>query len=291
MISGEQFKTDHSNVKLIVIDDGSLIHGLNICSNDDIMCWYDTYLSHAITNKNKEMYNIYDVILPDNANVTMESGGVNVDRFITSNKRTVTDEINIRKIAQDYNNFKFMKKYEKTYKVCRRLAQKNGMFLRHIPGEHKDYKMCLLAVRNKGNALAFVPKKYRNKELCALAVDNPLKPKKTWYGARNYNCKAYKHVPKELRNYELTKCAIKNSGRMIIHVPKNILSYELLELAVLDNILVLSDIQKHNLVKEDELIKLYSAAMRKYLNSSNLHFFRNPTRLVPNDIVKKATNI
>jgi hypothetical protein len=105
--------------------------GFHFCARVDFVKWL------LYTNVNDPMYYIWDVIIPDNALVTIMDGGIiKCNQFILCNKRFI------------WNN----------YDMCKEIVQTEGLMLHYVEQKIQTDDLCKEALRKDIRAIGFVIK-------------------------------------------------------------------------------------------------------------------------------------
>jgi hypothetical protein len=183
MISGKQFNETTYNGRFVKLTNEECIHndfeykeGLNIdelefdsrhaCGPGGLyFCDYKDMGRWAQYNKKIMMY-IWDVVIPNDAQVIYMTYKIKCDKFVLANKKPIWSNYHmcLEMVKQNGLAVQFVK--EQTKEICLEAVKQNGYALRYIKKQTEE--LCLEAVKLYGYALKYV--KEQTEEICLTAV-------------------------------------------------------------------------------------------------------------------------
>lgn len=253
-MTGERFNKVYSHLKIVKLtdnnnskNDAQYKDGLNISnnatsrSNDEnhwIQCCFNRDFRCWLKCDDINMINIWDVIVPNDAKVTVSHNKIMVDRLILSNARSLLSETFwLEELEKDCEVLCDVPAQFKTIELCTKIVRRDPLCLRYVPNELRTITLCLIAARLDGFAIRYVPEGLINNELCEEAVKN--------------NGGAYQYIPEQSKTYNISLIAVqtdkwvlefvpikfrttalcteavKNNGQVLCNVPDNIMTRSL----------------------------------------------------------------
>lgn len=138
MITGKQFNEQNKNIQLVTVTDSEdmqcgvkYAEWVNEKPQGLFFCRYDDF-PFMVYNLNNPMVHMWDVEIPDDANVDATNKKIKCTKFVLSNKRNIWDEDN----------------------NCLRAVKFDGLLLHFI--EKQNNEICIEAIKENSKALGFV---------------------------------------------------------------------------------------------------------------------------------------
>ena len=245
----------------------------SICAEGGLYFCEIIHIFRWLSYNGKEMYYIWDVILPDDALIVKMRLTSKTNKFILKNKRYIWEDQECCKLIVQNDGMKLKNMINPSEDIYKLAIKQNGLAINYIPENiiksNIGEKLCELAVKQNFNALKFIIPEKQSFNICKIALQNDghtlqyiseqvfemckiavstnglaLKfvNKKYLYGIHGeelcriaiiQNCWALEFVPKEIQTFELCKLAVMSQGWTIKFVHNK--TVDICKLAIMQN--------------------------------------------------------
>jgi hypothetical protein len=176
------------------------------------------------SGKIKITHDIWNVIVPDDADVEISDYTIKTNKIILTTK--LTNYKDIQKITQFDANKLFKIKPElflcfsddlKTSEMCEKIINYNANMFKHVPHNFITQKMCENAVDQNVNIFEYIPWNFVTFEMCEKVV--------------NHNINMFEHIPDIYKTRELCANAFSRDVHVIKYIPDEYITDEMLKTA------------------------------------------------------------
>ncbi len=242
--------------------------GLHFCDIEDLPEWLYMFSSDCM---------IYEVTVPDNANVCAKIKKYKSDRIIISNPLPINEFIkyhNVEILFVTLHGPSLRYVDTQTNELCRIAVQQDGFSLKYVKKQTNE--LCIKAIEQYAHSLKYV--KNQTDEICSKAIERNIH---TLQHIKNQTyeqclfaieCDGYalKYVQPERRTYELYLLAVKTCGVIIQFIDLIHHTNELFTFALKQNGLALQYIDPLKCTNEMYLIALNQNGLAlQYIDPSN----------------------
>jgi len=125
----------------------------------------------------------------------------------------------------------FLNENDKSYEICMAAVTQRGYALEYVPEKFKTYEMSLASIKSSGEfdviptehltAEMYITSIFSGKDMIDRLPDEYRTPEICIFAALDKNIHAFKHIPENLKTYELCLSVVKRDIRQLLYVPKN----------------------------------------------------------------------